>query len=736
MKHSGCGITHGPSVAMYGRRLIPLIAAMLLSVITSVLPAHGQKLKWELKYDSPIYGVRLSPSNEYVLYTYEKGLTNVLECVSVADGKRIWSKTLVESGPVLEFIDTNRLIVGHDGRYDFITVKDGVVRSSLPIIGETWDDLILQRPDPREYERLGPLIRDSIGIFYFSNGMQIIDLLEEKMIYQTECDFDHVRYGYWERMMLINECDDCDSIYVLDRKNRTMVFKASRREQLISNMAYQSFVSSGNEVLLFNDDNMTSVDVTTGKINTSLAIDPDDPDMYIPIFPGEGQQMLLLTSQGDRHRLYETKSGNLIWQTDSGALGGVVDDIVLLEHEEAILYSYDGDGLTSACKIDMKNGALLWKLPLFRQKGTYRPGHVRRLSAIFAHDPPERRKWEPSYLGFDPVGNDYRYASLAKGTEGYVRMIGIANGRLNIITVGKIHDPAANAREHYNGEKFMTIDLNDGKILASQAIDVLKNSDEPDFDAFWDSQPNIHNGSYIVLGLDKVYIFRGENMIHYDFPGLMITKVDRDSNETLIRTRSWRGDTLDYWRIDVSDFPPNRYLLVRTFAPNIERHTLWQLDGTLLISPDDITMYPLATGEISEKTFMNPRWRLTADRLGVGDIPENLSGQGVLAASNGDIVVGGSDAITLVSESGKCRTNYEWLYGRPSSFELYECDRGLIFDATGEAGLLPNICNDTVFAAPDIERYGSNVLPTYDRYAFLLASWGRRNCFLRCYSLR
>jgi len=709
--------------------MMALLGSMILSV------ARAQPA-WQLEFGSEIKSPQIAPSGNYLIYQGEKNDSDVMECVDMASGKVLWTRAYkdYEETSVFRFIDSTRFLAGDENQYLFLNAADGKVLKTLPIAGDDWSDLVKQPKTDPGLNLVQPWFRDSVGIFYFSDGFQIVDLLNPAILYQSECSPSKIVYKEWEKVLLIDMHNSCDSIFFVDTEKRKLVYRASKDEHDINDRAYQSFVTFKDQMLVFEDVTISSVDLTTGKLNAVLEIDPTDPDVFMPILTKN--DLFLLTSQDNVQRLYNPKLGKLLWETPEGEIPGVVDELTVLDNNQGFLYGYADDGVMTLYKIDMSNGKVLWKKPLFKQENSYRPGHMRTSSTLASIGAIALSVVANSlgnagsfHFGNGPytttvysVNWNAVYAStlVDKASDGYAKTLDYDNNRLSLVTAGKIYSELESGEhDEYDGEVYMTIDLNDGRVISSESVDLLKDSEQSDFNAVKGLRVVDHDPAKLLVGAHDVYVRIGDFLDRFSFGPSNVFFLDSGNNMITIVADSL-DEHFDYWTVDVSSSPPKRVLMARTDEKNFVLRDSALIGMTLNITEDDIAAYPLVAGE---PTFTNPLWKFNREDLGIGSFPIRTGVQnpiqGVRFSKNGDVIIMGEEGLARISKDGKCKWAQEW---SPASaraetqFPLKEVGNAIVYSTDDDTRLIRNDCSGETIGRHEIGNSDVRVMTSNESY--------------------
>ncbi|HVK39079.1 MAG TPA: hypothetical protein VNA88_11135 [Candidatus Kapabacteria bacterium] len=712
-------------------KILQLMFLMLACVVTT-----SAQTQWEFKLDQEVYNPILSPDGSRLVYFTEDD-SSVAHCVDVATGKHAWSRTLndFDNFQVGRFVGNDTVLLGQQTRFEFVNAKNGSVFDTVAIAGDSWDELVWNNTADAEHDTIRPYFMGSVGIFYFDDGMQILDLSGAKLIYQTEESPSALKYKQWETVLMINPTSGADTLYFVDVEKKKVVYKADKDGDDLNSSVYQPFAISNGELMLFNEDNIQSVDLATSKLNATIDIDPDDPEFYSPVIFKEA--LYLMVSDEGVQSLYKTKTGELLWKTKEGDIAGVAEQLVELPNDEGLLYAYDDDGRMMIYKVGMKTGNIIWNRHMFTQDGEFETGHKQgnqllatlgkiALSMLTAygsggsggrwgHNPyTGMMEYRP---GFGSSMHDRRvrqenirranemynsWINTEKKSDGYTALLEMKDDQAIFVAGGLVYSPASKGdADSYNGEGLITLNLKDGSVVSNQAVPLIALSDKDKFNAVQDI--NIRKldstDARALIGVNDVYIARLDKIERFSFGEEAITFINSSVREVTFRANH-DDEYYDYWRIDASVTPAKKILLARTWVPNLLFiDSTVEVKTTLKLEEEQWQGYPLITGDVSDASFVNPKWTLNEDQIDefqVGDLGEDVKFdnriQGVMQ-HGADVYMLGSDAIGFISGDGKCKWAHEWA---PDSTELKSgftmLDRAFIYATGGSSAVVMAGC--------------------------------------------
>jgi outer membrane protein assembly factor BamB len=687
-------------------KLFTLLCLVLGSVICT-----AQKPDWNIDVDEEIMYPQLSTNGNYLVYYVDRDEHNV-ECINVKTGAKIWSKTLADfsDGFSGHFIDNETFLLGNQNRYEFVRTSDGSIAKTLPIIGESWDDDYLgTAATPSRLGILEPYYVGNMGIFYFEDGFQILDLKKQSVIHQSECT-SRIGYEKWENMLLL-VASGCDSIYVLDTTTSKMVFKMEMGSGELNDRVLQHFVVYKDQMFLFNEDNILSIDLKNQSVAAILPVAPDDPDMYLTVPASQG--LYLLTSMDDKQMLYDGRTASLLWETKEGEIPGLADQIRLYDNDRtAVMITYQEDGKVGAYKIDMKTGKLLWSRLLFEQDGSYVPGHLKAsktgsvIGAIalstamnMLSGPNSRTRYRPNWAALD--AGLYK----EKQSDGYTYFLDTANtDRVTLVMGGQIYtELKKTARDTYDGEGIVILDIKDGSVVKHEPRFIIAESDkEGDYNAVRFMTVSSHRTGDIIVGSRDIYIVHKSDIQHFAFDPKndqlnYMSRLDSSIAVSVNHADEW----YDYWIIDITSHPAHKTLCARSVKKNFVMQDTLLFQTRLYYNDDgELLGYPLTAGDVTEANLSSAAWKLSEDDLDemeIGSLEENVSVsdsiQGIRVSGN-SIFLMGDDALGKVSFDGKCRWSHVW-WPQPEKTRLGLTEVGsyLVYSSGAKTVILDSECN-------------------------------------------
>lgn len=678
----------------------------------SVCSAQGSD--WQITIDEEIRFPQLSTNGTYLVYYVDRDEDNI-ECVNVQSGKKLWSKTMKDYSEDFRgrFVDNYTFVMGNENRYEFIHLADGKIETSIPIIGESWEDAMSD---------VKPYYIGNLGMFYFDDGWQILDLIKQKVIYRSETDISTVTYEKWKNMLIVIP-NGCDTLCVLDTATTQLLHTMEFCSNSLNTRVIQHFVVNNNQMLVFNEDEILCVNLGVQSTPARIAMDPVDPDTYVPFVSDKG--LYLLVSDDDKQRLYNGRDGALVWETQEGEVPGLVDQVKLYSNgKEAVLLTYQGDGKMGVYKVDMATGRKIWSQLLFEQDGTYEPGHIKgsktgamlgaylkaTLLNVASGMTRSRVRYYPNWSAIEEGLNP------KKISEGYAYLLDTANtSQITIAMGGHIYTELKKTeRETYDGEGFVVLDVQTGKVLKHKPCFMISDTKkDEEYNACKLMAISNHDHADVVVGSHDVYVARKDTIEQFGFhPENEDTKfISRLDSSVTVVVENDDDDFYEYWVFDVSGSKTGDILCARSEDKNIVFQDTTRFGLMLDYSQsEDMAAYALTAGKIPLTAKRTPLWKLSeddVDDLDIGNFSNNRSEtdslQGIRVSKSNVYLMGG-DGIAKIGKDGKCKWTHEWDVDlEEAAMGLTEVGKYIVYSMGGKTVVLANDCKGAVVGEHEID---------------------------------
>ncbi len=641
----------------------------------------AQTSDWKIVVDEEITTAQLSTNGNYVVSLIDRDKDN-LQCVNTKTGAIAWTKTIEDFNEDFfgRFIDNSTYLLANKNQYEFVNVSDGVIQKTLPIIGESWDDdLSINGAKSIDFSSTRPYFFGSVGIFYFSDGFQIVDVKERKILHQSVCEVSQVRYEYWNDKILVAPYGSCDSLFVLDTASGYIEFMMELENSDLNSRVIQHFAATKDQMFLFNEDNILCISLTNKNVNAIIGIDPEDPDVYLPVVARN--ELYLIVSDEDKQSLYRCSDGIRVWETQADAVPGMVDFARLYNNDkDLVVFTYQSDGKMGVHKIDMQTGKPQWSRLLFEQESIYEPGHLKAsktgafLTAALVSVATGAISsglgagvfYSPNWAAIE------RGLTRSKSSEGYAYLLDTNNqSKLVIAMGGRIYtELKKTARDDYDGEGFVVLDLKDGQVVEhTPGFIIAETAKKGGYNAVRFMTVASTPKSDVVMGTHDVYVVSKEKVQHIPF--------DKDVDEVMFISAMEKEESInflvnhdderyDYWVLDAKSLPVREMLCARSTDKNFVFPDTARFSCMVEYNDGELIGYPLGSFSTAKDNAVTPLWKLSEDDIDdmdLGDLEgsrSNIDSLQGIRVIDGSVYLLGSDGIGKVSPDGKCRWSVEW----------------------------------------------------------------------------
>lgn len=710
--------------------------------------AAAQSPDWKVTIDEEIISATMSTNGNYVVLIIDQDKGNA-QCVNARTGALVWTKTIEDYNSYFSgrFIGNDVYLLPNKNQYEFIKASDGTVLKTLPILGETWDDdLVYTGTRDAEYSSMVPYFFGDLGVFYFSDGFQIVDLQKREIIHESKSSISQIRYEYWNAKVMMLQEGDSDSLYVLDTASGKIDFAMEMGSSSLNSRVQQHFATTDKQMFLFCEDNILCIDFGKKEIPAIIPVDPEDPDVYLPV--ASKTDLYLVISDSDMQSLYKCSDGKQMWQTDAGAVPGLVDIARTYNNDkDLVLFTYQEDGKMLVNKLDMQTGKKAWSTALFQQEGSYAPGHLKEsktgafiaaaLVSVAANMMGggrnafgQRTFYRPNWLLLD------RSLARSKSSDGYAYLLDTTNQSKLVVAMGGRIYTELKKSEHddYDGEGFAVLDLKDGKVLEHTPGFIIAESEkEGTYNAVKFMTVASTQKADFVMGTHDVYVVSDGKIEHvaFDKEKDIVTYISSmDKEQTVNFSVNHDYDNYEYWILDASSLPVRKMICARSTVENFVFPDTAKFACLVNYNDGELAGYKFAEGPMTESRLAAPLWKMSEDEvddLDIGGLEGNRSAtdglQGIRVI-DGSVYLLGSDGIGKVSPDGKCRWSIEWdpklietrmMPRRVGSYFVFSTgeDTRIIHDGCNEARVVGQ--HEISFSDVDVVTDGSKEIIVMDK---------------------
>ena len=668
------------------RQSVCVISSVLLCF--SFLFAEDENIDtkpdWKLALED-FYSYKIAPDENHFVICNNIEDECSIDMYDMHSGNKIWTKNLKGLSDekfydLWRFVSDDIFFAGDEGGYLFLNVNNGSIIKSIPLVCESWDDILLKTgkvatisSPSTNYGKLSDVISEMImhpifisdyGIFFSKDGFQVINFAKQNVLYQStqkcgkiatekyyensdESTLPVLKIKIFSGTGMISGASP-DSAYALDYEhNKLYTFyspngEITNKDVKPNDRLYITNYSHKTDRIDFCLDLITYTNLTTNTIEKTLKINPNAPDFITPILFND--RLCFVTSQNKIQTLYDGKTLSPIFQTNPGDLPGIIDQFYILGNDDVLLFVYNNDdSKMSIGRINSKTGSLVWKSTLFKYDGSYKPGHQKESAGMFTLKMLGASVLSSTLQIIDPLHREYTpntkviISSLntEKSSEGYANILSVSNDTLIIVANGKINSLQSKGSDNdNNGEGIISIDLKTGRTINNYSCPIIASSE---INNVIDNLTYLYFPQFnanIIVGANDIYIQRDENIERISFNKSRVHFIVSDSISITIAVYDENENNSDYWRIVVGENRARKILLARSkldpiyieniffslFSPLLGSTKYDEFPCSLYIDEDGISGYKLIeSAVISEgEVFSNPLWKFSFEELGTG----------------------------------------------------------------------------------------------------------------------
>jgi hypothetical protein len=720
-------------------------------------PHSAQAQAWKANLDMEIFTPSMSDDGQSLVFFTKKNI----QCYDVGSGTVRWTRDIEKyiEGFQGKFINNKTFVAGLGNHFDFIDAATGQTQTTLPIIGESWKDLRYDSKAMPETDTLKPHFWGNLGIFYWDDGFQIIDFDKAAIIHQGSEPIKYVKYETFQDYTMIWSLRGSDTAYFLDTKNKKIVYQMYTGSNGPNGSVYQHFVVQNDQLLVMTEKNIMSVNLPTQHVDALIPVDPDDPDVYMPVLTKDA--LYILTSDNNKQTLYDGKSGAQLWQTAENVIPGIAEELTPIENSsDGLLVSYHKSGKIGVYRLNMKTGAVAWSKLLAEQDGSYSPGHHKSsktfavLGAIAMNmvanamnrgmathtnmgNGMVRTEWHESRINWEGVAKSI---NRNQESDGFAKVLEVNPTKATFILGGKLYaELEKSSHDTYDGEGIVVLNLADGSVVKNLPAKIISKASKK-MNAAKDLNVQQIGNANVIVGARNVHVYRNEGIESFTFGDDDITYIGADDKQVQFVTNH-EDDYFDYWSIDASVTPAKKTLLARSTKNNLVFNGTANFTATLNITKKQIEAYAPISGDATAKpTFTDPPWKLTEDdldKLDVGSLADNKTNtdsiQGIRVDGN-DLYLMGSDKIGKATIRQDCKWAAKW---NPDPLKtvmgVTPLGKGLVYASGKYCGIVSNDCSGAEIATHKISPEYASVFHAPNDDTIIM---DRNDGLLFCYKLK
>lgn len=683
--------------------IMPLLCTVFVLFFPSLAEAASSvdTTNWTMDFGETIVGSQLSEDGKYLVVCIDTDEDNI-QCVKMSTGDVVWRATVTYDTEKFwgKFVDSETFLLCRERQYEFRAIANGTVLAELPIMATSWDN-IADAPwngatgfagyVPGQYEPAQPRFFGKIGVFYFQQGMQILNLKERTVLYKSGEVAETVRYEAWNDHVLILPSGSCEHLFIIDTAKNELVYTMESNPEFIEEQLAQHIITAGNQMMFFAVDEIICIDLAKKQKTAALRFSVKNMMGYYPITIAS--DLYLFTSFGLYQTLYRCRDGKLMWELNDSLLFGAVDNAYLHSNgKDLVVLMCDGKQ-TSAAVIDFASGQLRWARPLFSFSGGYKIGNyfpatstsVWAIAGALVAGLPMLLYHSGYYVIPAPYGTPTPLPSsdiLApmKSCAGIATFLRAYDPSHIVLAMsGYIYTTLnLSSNDRYNGEGFVVLNLSNGAVVSYEQVPILsdmsiRDRDKEVFNAVQYTRIAAVRYADVVVGQRHAYVVSNERVVS------LAMNPDDDTAELLccdwekssvICSINRDGEAYEYWQIDAGTLPVKVALRARTETRLFVFPEAATFPCSIISNSEGLSGYDVDKLPLDGQALPPARWLVSADSLDDMDIG-NFRRRGAVSSKardslqgisfiDGDLYLTGRDGVGMISGDGRCRWSIPW----------------------------------------------------------------------------
>ena len=699
---------------MFRSRFILILLFIMPNFIFSNTPT------WEIKTDKEVKKVISSPDGSKFVYIYKNGDNQIMNCLNTADGKQLWTKELKKLPKdyvdLIRFVDDNSIYACETNQHLFLEPATGKVIKQLSLLATEWDDVYHDKgkilPDDMKKE---VQFKNDIGVFFGSDGFQILDLKNQNFIYQSKLKSKEVRFFNQENYTIFRVSND--SVYILDNKDRKLVLKEDYDKLDLTGRFKPNILAYNNACIMYCDKNVRLIDLTTGKFKL-VDGDPTDYDYASSVIIDN--QFYLTTSKKNIHTLHKVSTGDLVYNLPKDSIPGFVDDIVLTNDKKFyIVFSVDNDESEMRySKVDAGISKILWSKVVLKFKGSYETNHLGASSGSkilggIAKGLVKGVLGSRNRYGFGSSYGSYEnrdniFTSLINGSinaslnasnhkcKGIAKIVSISDDKIIIACIGEVRIKFS-PKPDDDEEGFVTLNLSDGSLVNYEKCEIMPDPVDANIISMLKIK-SLFDGT-VVFGTSNFYVYSNGKISKYLYKDSK-TEYIADNGFSMLLSVNHDKDFTDLIRLDVSKEALKFNLLIRSVYNNTYDTTgYYTMNQTLYLNDEAIGSYDLVTKDVDNSVFKNPKWTVKNSDIKLKkfiekDDDSKFTGflQGI-SYSNNNFIIASKYSLGIIKTDGSCKWAEEWDQGfKDYSIPMVTENNKIIFNTLEKACIYTTDC--------------------------------------------
>ncbi|MDZ4745138.1 MAG: PQQ-binding-like beta-propeller repeat protein [bacterium] len=657
---------------------------------------------WSTAFKDDLYSPKLSPDGKHLLVYHG----DTLLCIEANTGNRLWTKTYkdVERNQhyVTQFTKPDEAFIPGMNSLVWVDLNSGKELASVPTIGEL-GDIEFRLPAPNtDYDTLQPTVYGDLMVVWYSDGTQVIDLKDKKVIYQTSDDPTVLRIEKWFSTMMLDT--ESDTLLFIDGTMRSVVYKHDNQVNPISTDLHQRFFDHKNLLVVLTETNMIVVDKTKGQRLGTILVSPEKTENYIPIVKDD--KLYLLVTTESVHEYFDVETQKRLWSIDRKNLDGIADQTTVTSDGDLLVQLFDEDDVLSLAKINTATGKVLWSTKLVTQDGGYEAGHIKPSTALksiasFAVATALNRlsssrdqygfiRWQTPYkVGpggilthngkamsstIDPanLGNETmngltnRKINKKRTSQALFKVIGVNADQIHLLIMGEAHQTwKGKPSSADDGEGVATLDAKSGKVVEFKQQKLFADNVKKDFNLFLHGETIETANGLLAIGASTVcYVTNTGEVSSLTFDTEDLQLLDTRGTSAVVYGEDSKS-MHQMWKIDFSTPKLTRNLVMYSddLCDGVTRDTI-DFHRTITLFDGAISAYePLGDLPKSSDKIV---WKISEDdisKMKVGDLDADSAigmRQGIRLHGDHILLLGDDGYAVVDATTGACRKSDEW----------------------------------------------------------------------------
>lgn len=664
------------------KKVIAFISFCLL-LTTNLI---SQQIAWKTKPIGDLLNFYVNPSGTVLSYLVEAKDDYQITFLNTQDTTVLWKKNLKipkeELSKYFTFVDDSTFYLHGEQSYDFVDAKTGKPIIQIPSKFNNWKELEF-RGEIAAFSDCRPYLDNNFVIYNSYRGIEIIDLVNKKLVYSIFGDFSNITICLENDIYAIAAQD---VILFLNVKERKVDYLWRLHDIEFSSRFYKNFHLFDSKAIYYLKESVALFDFKTGK-KSYIINDPEDYDYCTPLIVDS--TFYFLISDKGAQTIYDVASQTKLIETFCSSLPGIIENVKETKDKKSfLLFIYDNNEYVSyVAKVEKFTNKILWKTKLFKYTKKYVAentnmsvgsqiaisvaagvlGLALTNKAVFmipiegGNPNLQPKTFFYNKLNFKGIQSSIAYAVPLK----------LDDKALTILCSGELYPYKPNLleeKEEYiskinieTGELFyykrMEIDPNLSFESADLGVKII-NIDE------WD----------ILIGKHNLILRNDNNFKEFKFDDDEIQFIGSKNSKIFIQCKDDDDKYCLFYRFDLSKPDFDKTLVAQVFEESyIDAAKFENFDNTLYVNVDNVCLLSKRSDKIDETEKLNPIWFKFRDVLSYSKaVPKYLDTanftQGITIRDD-KLIIAGENSMSTVKLDGSCASNIEWDV-HPKKFDL------------------------------------------------------------------